>query len=102
MTEAEKRLWSRLRDNQLDGHHFRRQRPIGPFIADFACVKEGLIVEVDGGQHADKATGDARRTAFLEKRGYRVLCFWNNEVLGNTDGVVETIRIALGELPAGE
>ncbi len=102
LSDAEKRLWSRLRHNQIDGHHFRRQRPVGPFIVDFACVRQCLIVEVDGGQHADRAAGEASRTAFLEKRGYRVLRFWNNEVLANTDGVLEMIRIALEESSSSE
>ncbi len=93
-TEAEKRLWSKLRASQLDGHKFVRQIGIGPYIADFACRDAGLIVEVDGGQHADSVE-DAKRTAFLNECGYRVMRFWNNEVLSNTDGVLETILRAL-------
>ena len=95
LTDAERRLWSSLRRNQLDGHHFRRQRPIGPFIVDFVCMAKCLIVEVDGGQHADRAGEDASRTAYLENNGYRVLRFWNNDVLVNTEGVLEVIRSAL-------
>ncbi|MBI2255399.1 MAG: DUF559 domain-containing protein [Proteobacteria bacterium] len=90
MTEAEKLLWSKLRRNQLDGHYFRRQMPIGHFIADFCCAKMMLIVEVDGGQHAENAR-DLARTAWLKEHGYSVLRFWNNEVLGNIDGVVASI-----------
>jgi very-short-patch-repair endonuclease len=97
LTDAEKRLWSRLRRNQLGGHHFRRQRPIGPFIVDFVCMAKGLIVEVDGGQHADRAEEDVSRTAYLENKGYRVLRFWNNDVLANTEGVLEVIRAAVDE-----
>ena len=102
LTDAEKRLWSRLRRNQLGGHHFRRQRPIGPFIVDFVCMAKCLIVEVDGGQHADRAEEDARRTAYLEKKGYRVLRFWNNDVLANTEGALEVIRAAVDERWPGD
>jgi len=96
-TDAERVLWNRLRRNQLNGHHFRRQVPIGAFVADFTCASKKLIVEVDGGQHAERAAADAIRTRYLEKEGYRVLRFWNNDVLCNTDGVVETILAALQE-----
>ena len=102
LTDAEKRLWSRLRRNQFDGHHFRRQRPIGPFIVDFVCMAKCLVVEVDGGQHADRAEEDASRTAYLEKKGYRVLRFWNNDVLVNAEGVLEVIRSALDERWPGD
>ena len=96
-TEAERRLWSRLRAHQLDGHKFRRQYPIGQYIADFACRAEHLVVELDGGGHGnDKAElEDAERTAYLEKCGYGVLRFWNPDVLRDTDHVVEVIRAAL-------
>ncbi|MEP5248372.1 MAG: endonuclease domain-containing protein [Alphaproteobacteria bacterium] len=92
MTEAEKRLWSRLRSNRL-GVHFRRQHRVGPYIVDFACLERKLIVEVDGGQHneRDGLAHDARRTDFLNRYGYSVLRFWNNDVLARTDDVVETI-----------
>jgi very-short-patch-repair endonuclease len=70
---------------------FRRQHSIGPFIADFCCVELRLIVEVDGGQHAERAREDERRTAYLESRGYRVVRFWNNEVLGETEAVMQRI-----------
>jgi very-short-patch-repair endonuclease len=94
MTDAEKRLWSRIRDKQISDHQFRKQVPIGPYIVDFCCLKEKLILEVDGGQH--NQAEDAERTAWLEANDYRVLRFWNNDVLQNTDGVVETIARALG------
>ena len=97
-TEAEARLWSRLRNRMLGGFKFRRQVPIGPYIADFLCAERMLIVEADGGQHADNAA-DLCRTRFLEERGYRVIRFWNPDVLSNTDGVLEMILIALGEAP---
>jgi very-short-patch-repair endonuclease len=89
-TDAERRLWSALRDRRLEGYRFRRQFPIGPFIADFACTRHRVIVEADGGQHVDSES-DQRRTAWLESEGWRVLRFWNNDVLANTNGVVETI-----------
>jgi len=98
-TDAETRLWSRLRRKQVDGHRFRRQVPLGPYVADFVCLEARLIVEVDGGQHADNTAEDAARTAWLEGRGYRLLRFWNNDVLGNTEGVVEAIRLALAGCP---
>ena len=93
-TDAEKRLWSRIRNKQLGGFRFRRQQPIGAFVVDFFCPEANLIVEVDGGQHADNPRDEAR-TRWLEARGYRVVRFWNNEVLGNTDGVLETLLGAL-------
>jgi very-short-patch-repair endonuclease len=94
MTDAEKRLWSALRDRRLDGHKFKRQHPIGAYIADFACIESRLIVEADGGQHADNEP-DQKRTAWLKSQGWRVLRFWNNDILANTRGVVETIAETL-------
>jgi very-short-patch-repair endonuclease len=95
MTVAEVRLWMRLQRHQIDGHRFRRQVPIGPYVLDFLCVKSRLVIEVDGGQHSTAGEKDDRRTAWLEERGFRVLRFWNNEVLQETDGVVARIREAL-------
>jgi very-short-patch-repair endonuclease len=95
ITDAEKKLWARLRDRQLCGAKFRRQHPMGPFITDFCCVERGLVVELDGGQHAEQSAADQARTDFLESRGYRVLRFWNNDVLTNLEGVVERISAAL-------
>lgn len=94
MTDAERRLWSALRGRRLNGAKFRRQQPIGTFIADFVCQESRLIVEADGGHHAE-CLGDERRTAFLEGAGYRVLRFWNNDILNNLDGVAEAIANAL-------
>jgi very-short-patch-repair endonuclease len=94
MTDAERRLWSLLRDRRLDGYKFRRQRPIGPFIVDFACITHRLIVEADGGQHCD-SEDDARRSAWLESHGWRVIRFWNNEILTNSEGVLIAIMRAL-------
>jgi primosomal protein N' (replication factor Y) len=90
MTQAEKRLWSVLRDRQLGGHKFRRQHPVGPYIADFACFECRLIVEADGGQH-NESVSDERRTVDLQKAGWRVLRFWNNDILENIEGVAAKI-----------
>ena len=100
LTDAERKLWTRLRRNQLDGHYFRRQVPVGRFIVDFLCKERRLVVEVDGGQHAVRHAADASRSQVLRRRGYRVIRFWNNEVLENIDGVLETIRAEL-DAPAG-
>jgi very-short-patch-repair endonuclease len=94
MTDTERKLWSVLRNRQLDGAKFRRQQPIGPFIVDFVCQERRLIVEADGGQHS-ASVRDERRTLFLESKGYRVLRFWNNQILTNLDGVAEVIAAAL-------
>ena len=90
MTDAELRLWSHLRASQLGGTKFIRQHPIGPFVVDFACRSARLAIELDGGQHADNPA-DAARTAIIEAHGYRVIRFWNNDVLQNTDGVLTAI-----------
>lgn len=97
LTDAEQHLWRHLRLRQIEEHKFRRQHPIGNYIADFVCIERKLIVEVDGGQHAEQLDYDAARTAWLEAQGYRVLRFWNNEVLQNIEGVVTVIRAALGK-----
>ncbi|MBZ9675146.1 endonuclease domain-containing protein [Mesorhizobium sp. ES1-1] len=90
MTEAEDRLWSELRDRRLDGIKFRRQVPIGKYIADFVCAEARLIVEIDGSQHAD-SDHDRIRTAQLEAEGFRVLRFWNDDVLKEMNAVCDTI-----------
>ncbi|HEY8615367.1 endonuclease domain-containing protein [Phenylobacterium sp.] len=95
-TEAEARLWAVLRDRRLGGWKWRRQVPVGPFIADFMCEAAGLVVELDGGQHAEQEAYDARRTAALERAGFRVIRFWNSQVLENRDGVCLTILNACG------
>ena len=96
-TDAESLLWYHLRDRRLADHKFRRQRPIGPYFADFACLEAKLIVELDGGQHVEDVGYDQNRTRFIEAQGYRVLRFWNNEVLTQTDAVRERILQALQE-----
>jgi very-short-patch-repair endonuclease len=93
-TEAEKALWTRLRAGQVDGCKFVRQFPIGAHVADFACRSAKLVIELDGGQHATSDT-DAARTRAIEAHGYRVVRFWNHDVLSNMDGVLETIRSEL-------
>lgn len=87
-TDAETQLWFQLRARRLDGRKFRRQHPIGAFVVDFVCLKSRLVVEVDGDQHANRKSSDDERTRFLEARGYRVLRFWNNEVLETMEGVL--------------
>jgi very-short-patch-repair endonuclease len=90
-TGAERELWFRLRDRRLRGLKFRRQVPIGNYVVDFCCESARLIIELDGGQHAERSAVDAKRIADLEAQGYLVLRFWNNAVLGNMDGVLESI-----------
>ena len=97
-TAAERRLWSRLRDRQLGGAKFVRQAPIGRFIVDFVCREKQVIVEVDGSQHLESSS-DRIRDEFLRSRRYRVLRFWNSDVLTNTDGVCESIFAVLLETP---
>ncbi len=90
-TDAERNLWMRLRDRQLGQVKFRRQYPIGPYIVDFCCIKSRLIVELDGGHHADTVEADEQRTDYLKRQGFRVVRFWDNDVLNNMDGVLEAI-----------
>ncbi len=87
-------MWSALRDRRLMRYKFRRQHPIGRYIVDFACTEHQLVIEVDGAQHSDNAA-DTSRTAWLEDQGWNVLRFWNNDILTNGNGVVETILRAL-------
>ena len=90
-TEAERLLWSKLRARQLDGVKFNRQIPLAGFIVDFVALERKLVVEVDGGQRSERTAADGERTAALEKSGYHVVRFWNNEVLSNLKGVLEAI-----------
>ena len=110
-TAAERHLWQRLRARQLDGAKFRRQVPIGPYIVDFACLSSRIVIELDGGQHAERehSRRDKRRDRFLEARGFRVLRFWDNDVFTDMDGILSVIRDALAAssphpnpLPEGE
>ena len=103
-TDAEALLWSRLRAGSLDGAKFRRQFPIGNFIADFCCRKQGLVIELDGSQHMEprRRISDEKRSQLMAARGYRVLRFWDTEVLTNLDGVLEAIFEALRQPSPGE
>ena len=100
-TDAERVLWQQLRASRLGGHKFRRQASIGRYIVDFACFEVCLIVEVDGGQHAERQQQDAQRTAWLASQGFRVLRFWNTEVLGDMEAVKAVIaRACAGKPPS--
>ncbi|GJD93735.1 endonuclease domain-containing protein [Methylobacterium iners] len=98
--EAERRLWGRLRNRRLAGFKSARQESVGPYVADFLCRSEKLIVEADGSQHAESSRDEAR-DAWLAARGYRILRFWNPEIMNNIDGVIETILAALPPSPRG-
>jgi len=93
-TDAERKLWAALKSAEFFGRRFRRQYPVAPYIADIACVEVRLIIEVDGGQHAESAS-DVKRDAALKAAGWRVLRFWNSDVLTSIEGVIETIAAAL-------
>jgi len=99
-TDAEALLWSRLRDRQLNDLKFRRQRPIDPYFADFACLEIGLVIELDGGQHTDggSVAYDQKRSSDMAARGFHTLRFWNNDVLTQTDAVLEKILHFAGTL----
>ncbi|MDK2980175.1 MAG: hypothetical protein PWQ55_522 [Chloroflexota bacterium] len=101
-TPAEIRLWSVLRKRQRAGARFRRQHPIGPFVVDFCAPRIKLVIEVDGGQHVDLHAYDQRRTAYLTAHGYRVLRFWNNQVMDDLNGVVIAIENVIDELLDGK
>jgi very-short-patch-repair endonuclease len=100
MTEAEKLLWSRIRSRQLSGYKFRRQHPIGVYIVDFFCPDLNLVIEVDGGQHADNL-GDEKRDAWLSSEGYRILRYWNNQILKETESVLKDILQNIGSPSPG-
>lgn len=97
MTPAEAKLWMHLRAHRMKNVHFRNQHAIGNYIVDFCSPRRKLIIELDGSQHLDQVEYDAKRTSFLESRGYRVLRFWNNEVMKDIEGVLQAIEIALGD-----
>ena len=99
MTDAERLLWHALRSKQLNGHRFRRQHPVGEYIADFVYIEQKIVVELDGGQHQEQLEYDECRTAFLNRHGWQVLRFWNNDVLNNLHGVLSTIADNLTNLP---
>lgn len=91
MTEAEKLMWGKLRDRRLDGIKFKRQQPLAGYIVDFVALDLKFIIEIDGGQHAGRLEGDRERTRRLEESGYHVMRFWNHDVLGNIEGVLEAV-----------
>jgi very-short-patch-repair endonuclease len=99
-TEAEQRLWYHLRAHRFMGLKFKRQKPMGRYIVDFVCLEHRLIIEIDGGQHADQVSYDMQRDEWLRGQGFRVLRFWNNEVMQQMDGVLEQIRLALSPGPS--
>ena len=99
-TDAERRLWRHLKGRQLCGLKFRRQFAIAGFVADFACVEINLVVELDGGQHSERAAEDTSRTKRIEANGYRVLRFWNDDVLTRTDAVLDEIHRHVEEMTA--
>ncbi len=90
-TDAEKILWRHIRSRQLAGYKFRRQAPIGKYIDDFLCYEQKLVIEIDGGQHQIRSKSDSERTNWLEAQGFRVVRFWNNQVLAETEAVLEAI-----------
>ncbi len=90
-TDAEPKIWQQLRSRNLNGTKFRRQHPVGPYIVDFICINSKLIIELDGSQHQQQQEYDAKRSVFLEEAGYRVLRFWDNDVLLNTESVMQVI-----------
>ena len=92
LTDAERKLWKHIRAKQVEGYKFRRQEPVGKYIVDFVSHEKRIVVEVDGGRHAINKAGDNIRDRWLKEHGYRVLRFWNNEVLTNIAGVLEVIR----------
>lgn len=91
-TDAEQKLWHQLRAHRFLGLKFKRQKPIGPYIVDFVCIEKRLVIEVDGGQHAERKAEDDARSAWIVDQGYSVLRFWNNEVLGDIDAVLRCIH----------
>ena len=99
MTDVERLLWRTIRSKQVNACRFRRQHPIGPYIADFACIERRLVVELDGGQHQEQNARDEQRTVFLQTQGWQVLRFWNNGVLNNLDGDLSTIVEHLNHAP---
>src|SRR5215207_1506601 len=98
-SRAEKICWHLIRDRRINGVKFRRQHPIGPYFADFACISRKLVIEIDGDHHAFHVEADARRTAAMEREGWRVIRFWANEVVQNPDGIWEEIQLVLNNVP---
>lgn len=99
MTDAKTRLWYHLRAHRFMGLKFKRQKPIGCYIVDFVCLEQFLVIELDGGQHLEQAARDRERDEYLRERGYRVLRFWNHQVLGEMEAVLERIRLEVAPSP---
>ena len=99
-TDAEQRLWYHLRAHRFMGLKFKRQKPLGRYIVDFVCMEQRLIIELDGGQHAEQVAYDQQRDAWLCSQGYTVLRFWNNDVMQQLEGVLEQIRCTLSPGPS--
>jgi very-short-patch-repair endonuclease len=110
MTDAERVLWREVRAHRFSGFKFKRQEPLGVYVVDFVCYEARLIIELDGGHHANQQEADAERTRWLESSGFRVVRFWNNDVLSNIAGVMQEIKRQIrapfpplpGPLPPGE
>jgi len=99
MTDVEQLLWRALRGKQIGKYRFRRQHPIGQYIADFACIEKKIVIELDGGQHQELLEYDERRSKSMKKYGWQVLRFWNNDVLNNLEGVLTVITKSLESVP---
>jgi len=99
-TDAERLLWHHLRAHRLVGYKFKRQVVIGPYIVDFVCFEACLVIEADGGQHMEQAAADNSRTTFLESKGFRIIRFWNHDILQNTGSVLEEIHRQLINIPS--
>jgi very-short-patch-repair endonuclease len=97
LTDAERWLWQRLRNRGLSGYKFRRQHPIGPFVVDFACIEKGVVIELDGSQHAQNMESDSRRSEYLRRKGYKVLRFWDSAVLREGEAVLNLVLSSLEE-----
>lgn len=95
LTDAEQKLWYNLRAHRFMGLKFKRQKPVGCYVVDFVCIEKKLVIELDGGQHADSLKYDGERDAWLHSQGYTVLRFWNNELINEIEGVLERIRLVL-------
>lgn len=102
LTPAERKLWAYLRNNKINGVSFRRQHAIGKYIPDFCAVQEKLIIELDGSQHLEQETYDAERTKYLEEQGYKVIRFWNNQVMNDMNSVILAITYAIEEIKTGK
>ncbi len=100
MTDAEQKLWYFLRAHRFMGKKFKRQKPLGRYVVDFVCLEEKLIIELDGGQHADSLEYDRERDSWLRSQGYTVLRFWNNQLMNETESVLEQIRLTLSPDPS--